>query len=277
MRVPSTQLAIALALAAIAPGFPVAALFDPSPTADLPSAISVRAPAMVAAVFGAPDTTPDHTCTASVVSSSTRDLLITAAHCVSGDGTDIKIAPGYNAGRTPYGVWSVTAAFVDSAWQSDQSESDDVAFLRVAPQSINGVRRELQDVTGADTLGTTPDASSVVTASSFNAGSGDHAVSCTTGLGFVGSNPTFRCDGFSNGSSGSPWLVTGTDGITRVTGVIGGLHEGGCRDSTSYSPVFGAPVSALLARAEQAGDDGDDVRAAGPALACSSSTASPGE
>lgn len=241
-------------------------------TPDGPKVHSAPAPPTIAAVFGPNSTT--HSCSAGVIASSTRDLLITAAHCVSGDGTGMSVVPGYDAGRAPYGTWSVTAVFVDPDWDSKQSPSDDFAILRVAPQQISGMPEHVQDITGALPLGTTPTNREAVTVQGFNAGSGDQSVVCTTELAFRRGNPTFGCDGYANGSSGSPWMVTGTDHITRAIGVIGGLHQGGCKVQRSFSPVFGASVLNLLARAERGGNDGDDAPNTPPAAACSQTSTS---
>ena len=48
-----------------------------------------------------------HTCTASVIASRTGDLVITAAHCLSGTGAGWRFAPGYDNGAEPYGSWKV--------------------------------------------------------------------------------------------------------------------------------------------------------------------------
>lgn len=224
------------------------------------------APPTIAAVFGAGP--PGHSCSAGVVASATHDLLVTAAHCVSGEGTNLTVAPGYHNGDAPYGTWSVTAIFVDPAWASEFSEGDDVAILRVAPHSIGGTTVSLQDVTGAVQLGTTPTGRQAVTVQGFNAGSNDQSVACTTDLAFKHGNPILWCDGFAGGSSGSPWTVVGADHITRIIGVIGGLNQGGCKTQRSFSSAFGANVMALLARAERGGTDGDDAPTAPPPAAC---------
>lgn len=232
------------------------------------------APALptVAAVFSADSTT--HTCSAGVIASTTHDLLITAAHCVSGAGTGITVVPGYDAGRAPYGTWSVTAVFVDPAWASAQPWDDDFAILRVAPQKIGGVTRRLQDVTGALPLGTTPTGREDVTAQGFNAGVNDQSVVCTTELAFKRGEPVFRCDGYVAGSSGSPWMVTGADHVTRTVGVIGGLNQGGCKEERSFSSEFGADVITLLKRAEGAGTEGDKAPTVPPPAACASPSTS---
>lgn len=272
------QQVLATAIAAIAPMFasvlPSAPAPAPVATATSTQARSAQADPTVAALFHASSQTSDHTCTASVVSSTAADLLITAAHCVTGTGNGIgtTVAPGYNAGATPYGVWSVTGVFVDSAWKTSQPDSDDFAILRVAPKVVGGTTRELQDVTGANTLADTPSdtpgPTTLVTVQGFNTGIDDHAISCTNRLQFTAGEPTFGCGGYVGGSSGSPWIVVGSDGLPRVTGVIGGLNQGGCTSQTSYSPFFGAAVHNLLARAEQPAARGDITPGAGPRSGC---------
>ncbi|HET9971168.1 MAG TPA: trypsin-like serine protease [Streptosporangiaceae bacterium] len=49
-----------------------------------------------------------HFCTASVVDSPAGDLVMTAAHCMTGASGAVAFVPGYNHGSTPYGVWTVT-------------------------------------------------------------------------------------------------------------------------------------------------------------------------
>ena len=90
-----------------------------------------------------------------MVQSAGRDLAVTAAHCVTGR-TRIAFVPGYYAGREPYGVWSVSASCVDAAWKSGRDPDDDFAFLRLSG------RRPVEDVTGAERLGTSPGLSGLV-------------------------------------------------------------------------------------------------------------------
>src|SRR5689334_10511729 len=52
----------------------------------------------------------NHFCTASVVASPGRNLLITAAHCINGGKNggyrqDVAFIPGYRDGQEPFGVW----------------------------------------------------------------------------------------------------------------------------------------------------------------------------
>ena len=73
-----------------------------------------------------------HFCTASVVSSPHGDLVVTAAHCVSGGVAGVAFVPGYRGGAAPYGIWTVTKIYADKAWTASGNPDDDVAFLEVA-------------------------------------------------------------------------------------------------------------------------------------------------
>ena len=107
-------------------------------------------PAVGALFTGSPGHLKGHLCTASVVDSPAGDLVITAAHCVSGSA-GYSFAPGYHNGRAPYGMWTVSRVFVDRAWATSANPNDDVAFL-VVKQAGRG--QSIQQVTGADRLGT---------------------------------------------------------------------------------------------------------------------------
>ncbi len=204
-----------------------------------------------------------HTCTASVVWSPQGDLLITAAHCLSGTGRGLYFAPAYHDGVSPDGRWAVTGIHLSPGWLTGQSTQRDYAFLTVAPRRIHGRLREIQAVTGANLLAPTVAAGTRVTVPAYNNGA-QAPITCTARLYFHGPYPAFNCSPYLDGSSGSPFLVHTRFG-QEVVGVIGGLHQGGCQPSTSYSAPLGrAAVSsyaAVLAGARadvapKAGSDG---------------------
>lgn len=192
----------------------------------------------------------NHGCTASVVAAPRHDLVLAAAHCVSGTAAGWQFAPGYRNGLTPYGVWTVTRAYVDPRWISDQDPQYDYAILQLARRRIGGRELGVQDVTGADILGGAPRPGQTITDVAYNSGIDDRPVHCTTTVYYTAGFPSFNCHGYVGGSSGSPWLSTvpGT-GLTEVDGVIGGLHQGGCYEYTSYSSAFTLRVYALIIRA----------------------------
>jgi V8-like Glu-specific endopeptidase len=189
-----------------------------------------------------------HYCTASVVHSPGHDLLITAGHCVTGVGTGVTFAPGYHDGVSPYGTWVVVRAYADAKWRTNHDPLHDVAFLQVAKQ-IKGTKLVgIEDVVGANSMGTAPPTHATVTVTGYVLGSNDKPTTCAPKVYYTDVWPSFDCGGFADGTSGGPWLRAG-----QIDGVIGGLHQGGCTPDTSYSAPFGADVTALYQRAIAAG------------------------
>jgi V8-like Glu-specific endopeptidase len=202
-----------------------------------------------------------HGCSASVIASPSRDLVLTAAHCIEGTGSGITFAPGYLDGATPDGVWSVSRVYVDPSWKSAGDTQHDYAILKIAPQTSRGHRVWLQNVTGANILGFAPRAGTLVTVPGYPAGIDDAPISCTNSVYLQSGFPAFNCHGYLGGTSGSPFLAR-IGRVKIVVGLIGGLHQGGCEDYTSYSPAFGPDILRLWVRASL-GLRADTVPAAG--------------
>src|ERR1700712_4975124 len=78
---------------------------DPAAPPGTPTAVSFNGVPAVGVIFDDGLTNP-HSCSASVVQSPGRNLVLTAAHCISGSGAGLQFAPGYVDGKTPYGVWT---------------------------------------------------------------------------------------------------------------------------------------------------------------------------
>lgn len=201
-----------------------------------------------------------HFCTASVVHTDSKDVIMTAAHCLGGKSDDLVFVPQYSDGKRPLGAWKVKSAYIDSSWSSSQDPNADVAFLRVETHTKGATVQHLEDVTSAYTLriDRSRATGTPVAVQSYNNDS-DSPIVCHTSVLDDAGSPVFHCDGYSTGSSGSPWVTTATvKGRTeqQVIGLIGGHHQGGCYSHTSYSPIFDARTLVLLARAD-AGDEGD--------------------
>lgn len=175
-----------------------------------------------------------HTCTASVVASPSRNTLVTAAHCVSGNGAGMVFVPDQRASGAPYGRWQVVAAHLAPEWVTRRDPDADVAFLTVAPRRVGGARVEIGQVTGGYALGPTARPGQRVTVTGYPGGVANDPITCTTTVYLTDGIPSFDCGGFVGGTSGSPWLLSTRHG-TEVVGVIGGRNEGGCLNSTSYS------------------------------------------
>lgn len=193
-----------------------------------------------------------HDCTASVVASRAGDVIVTAAHCVSGTGAGMVFAPGYRDGVAPYGTWDVIAAYVAPGWLHDLDPADDVAFLVVTPSPTNLRRQPVQNVVGGFALGTAPRAGTAVQVTGYVSDSVD-PVTCDATTSTIGGFPRFDCDGFAGGTSGGPWIATGPVRPATIAAVIGGPNQGGCAATTSYSSPFTPATAALLRRAGRGG------------------------
>jgi V8-like Glu-specific endopeptidase len=192
-----------------------------------------------------------HFCTASVIGGPHGDLVITAAHCVSGT-SDIVFVPGYDRGVAPYGSWNVTEVYTDRSWQTSSSPDDDVAILRVSqPGSIVPI----EDVTGAETLKTGTQARQLVDVIGYP-DNGNQPISCRNWTREPMSRQLeFDCGGYTDGTSGGPFLadVNSLSGQGTVIGVIGGYEQGGLIPEVSYSSMFEANVAALYQQAVAGG------------------------
>jgi len=225
-----------------------------SSTSVPPSTSTTRAPsarAFVGLAFVGPLFPPgstQHSCTASVITSSAGDLLVTAAHCLVGTGAGWRFVPGSHDGLAPYGTWEVVGLYGSPLWLTTTASTADYAIVRVAPQLRAGHLRSIQSVVGGATLSAAPARGTIVTVPAYAAGSGDRPVTCTVSVSYDGVFPSFACGPYSSGTSGAPWLAR-LGGRLEVAGVIGGLHQGGCTPAISYSAPFDAGTLALVARA----------------------------
>lgn len=202
----------------------------------------------------------NHFCTASVVDSRAGDLVVTAAHCMLAKTADqVAFVPDYSAGHMPYGVWNVTSVIEDPQWQKSADADDDFAFL-VVDQVGNPV--PVEDLTGGETLGISAGPGRQVKVAGYP-DTLDTMVTCeNTVVAFSPTQFQFDCDGFTDGTSGSPLLaqavpagatgLAATDGVDMVIGVIGGYEQGGYTASVSYAARFATSLAALYQQAEAA-------------------------
>ena len=198
------------------------------------------------------DASGDHFCTASVVTSPGKDLLVTAAHCINGgDGsgyqTDIVFIPGYRDGATPYGIWTPQRLLVAPQWANSADPDYDVGFVVLQP--LNG--ENIEQVLGANQLGDDSGYQYLVRVTGYPS-SGGTPITCMNWTSRQSATQLrFNCGGYTGGTSGSPWVThfnpssrTGT-----IVGVIGGYQEGGDTAATSYSAYFGSGVHQLYEQA----------------------------
>jgi V8-like Glu-specific endopeptidase len=201
-----------------------------------------------------------HVCTAAVVHSPHRDLVITAAHCMEklhvGLTGNVTFAPGYHDGKFPYGRWVVRSVFVDSNWQKHQDPNDDVAFLIVGKAG-----QQIEKKTGAETLKTNFKLPQNVDVIGYPDDKSepigcDGPVSDLHKAGYR--QLVFVCGGYTDGTSGGPFLthVSARTGLGEVIGVIGGYEGGGYSPSVSYSARFLTNVANVYKQAISSSSQG---------------------
>jgi V8-like Glu-specific endopeptidase len=236
-----------------APFLPPALRPRPSPGQPRNAHTALAAP-RVGALF-ARDGSSTHFCTASVVASPGKDLLITAAHCInSGKGggyrQDIVFIPGYRNGQAPSGIWTPKRLLVAPQWSSDSDPSLDVGFVVLNPR--DGLN--IQQVLGANRLAIDPGYQQIVRVTGYPATASAPVTCINRTTRQSATQLRFECGGYTGGTSGSPWVthfdlrtLTGT-----IVGVIGGYQEGGDTASVSYSSYLGQDVLRLYREAAAA-------------------------
>jgi V8-like Glu-specific endopeptidase len=194
----------------------------------------------------------DHFCTASVVASPGKDLLITAAHCINGGRgggyrADIVFVPDYRDGHAPFGVWSIQRMLVAPQWASSSDPAFDVGFVVLKPH--DGLN--IEDILGANRLATDVHYTYLVRVTGYPASASAPIVCLNWTARQSAAQLRFECAGYTGGTSGSPW-VTHFDPRTRdgtIVGVIGGYQEGGDTADVSYSPYLGSAIHRLYQEA----------------------------
>jgi V8-like Glu-specific endopeptidase len=198
----------------------------------------------------------NHFCTASVVASPGKDLLITAAHCINGGKgrggyrSDIVFIPDYRDGQEPFGIWTPAKLLVAPQWADSSDPDYDVGFVVLNPHD----HQNIEEVLGANRLGTDLGYQYLVHVTGYPASS-SAPISCVNWTSrFSSTQLRFQCTGYTGGTSGSPWVTrfsprsrTGT-----IVGVLGGYQEGGTTPSISYSARLGPAIQQLYRQAKAA-------------------------
>lgn len=241
---PPRRPALALTSLALVIAFGTGLSSLPASAAQMPQAATFSGTSTVGALFTLVGSRlASHFCTASVVDSPGGDLVLTAAHCVTGRSAEsIVFVPDYDAGKTPYGIWDVSKIDVDAAWSSSKNPNDDFAFLVVAR---SGTKATLQSITGGEQLGanSSPSALRVI----GYPDSSNTPISCkNVATLFSATQLQFDCGGYSNGTSGGPFLASSSRAsMLTVIGVIGGYEQGGNTPAISYAARFDADLTSL--------------------------------
>ncbi|HXT94053.1 MAG TPA: serine protease [Trebonia sp.] len=91
----------------------------------------------------------DYVCSGALVGGARPDVVLTAAHCVTGGrgpngttawATNWMFIPGYSDGQAPYGEYTARRFFATSDWSGPTGghEQYDVAFVQIATSTLHG-------------------------------------------------------------------------------------------------------------------------------------------
>ncbi|MGW7312744.1 trypsin-like serine peptidase [Streptomyces sp. NPDC054865] len=204
-------------------------------------------------------------CTASSVTSPTKSIVMTAAHCLSDNDRfkHLAFVPGWkpdpansSRGIAPYGVFPIQEGkvYIDGRYLTlgpVKGDDLDFAFLRSGP---NAKGQFLEDATGTGNKLTTIHFSELaqknVSLIGFP-GSSKAPLLCgpTTTSGYSDRFLKIACNGYDPGVSGGPFLRNFDGKRGEIIGVIGGYKTGGPTPDISYSSQFDGEVTRLFNQA----------------------------
>ncbi|MGW0824703.1 trypsin-like serine peptidase [Streptomyces sp. NPDC002845] len=203
--------------------------------------------------FTNPSDGRNYTCSASALNSPSKQMVITAGHCVNVGGqngtagqwmTNWTYVPRYRDGARPFGTFAAKEYRAFNGWINNSSFQWDVAMVTTWPRSGDKV----VNVTGGHGLSWNYNRSQAVTVWGYpgNRDNGQIQWWCTGTTRQVSSSDgriELQCD-FGGGSSGGPWLREYNDstGLGYVNGVMSTIAGGGWNRS-SY---FGDSVKAMF-------------------------------
>jgi V8-like Glu-specific endopeptidase len=93
-----------------------------------------------------------YTCSATVVESATRSVVMTAGHCVHAGGrkgpwaTNWLFAPGYQDKAAPFGTWTAQRLFTTKGWRKHVRFADDIGAAALEP---NAAGQTVESVVGS--------------------------------------------------------------------------------------------------------------------------------
>jgi hypothetical protein len=239
--------------AGIGPAAPEPLIAQPVPLASTAVDHPARYPNRVhGKLFGHFDGLGDYSCSATVISSRSESLILTAGHCIYDAGgtnqfaTHVAFVPGYSKNTLPYGYWNGTNAITTSQWVRAGALDYDLAFIRLEVPP----RGTVQSVVGSRGIGFNQPRKQRLAAYGYPAQGapnydGDHLIRCESGYvpdPFRNGGPRSRgmhCDQ-KQGASGGGW-------VSQDSFVVSNTSHGYPRVSKSlfFGPYFGRVAKAL--------------------------------
>lgn len=192
----------------------------------------------------------DFSCSGTVVTTGTANLIATAGHCVydpalGGFIDSLVFVPGYKDGARPFGTFEGLYVVTPGEWIRFNSLDHDVAFVQVAPSA----QGEIADVVGSRGIGFNQPVKQKVETFGYPAAptpkyDGQDLVRCkgktakqkpaSTRNGSIG----MRCD-MQFGASGGGWVSQDSFVISNVS------HGLTSNANVFFGPIYGGAVKKL--------------------------------
>lgn len=196
--------------------------------------------------------TGDSSCTATVVDSATKNLVITAAHCVHGGGAgaayygNFLFAPGWNNGPSAHGYWSGTAVGASAEWTQSKKWDHDYAFVRLAASGGQRIADRVGGNAVAAGAGHVQANARIWGYPALAPYTGQTAQRCevaTTRVNSYAPDARAACP-FTHGASGGPWLkdvqASGIGAVWAVTSRCESAPGGG--GACAGTALFATPL-----------------------------------
>jgi hypothetical protein len=159
----------------------------------------------------------NYVCSGTATSSSNRDVVTTAGHCVNeGPGayvTNFAFVPAYDNGAAPYGKWTANTLVTTTQWKNSGDFNYDVGF---AVMNSNSAAQSLTDVVGSYPIGFNLPKGLNYTSYGYPAArpyDGQTLWSCSGTVipdTYGGSTDQGLACSMTGGSSGGGWITGGT-------------------------------------------------------------------
>ncbi|WP_377273111.1 trypsin-like serine peptidase [Peterkaempfera sp. SMS 1(5)a] len=211
-----------------------------------------ESPAVGRVFFHNPTDNKDYGCSASALNSVSKQLVLTAGHCVNTGGNGSVAGawmenwiyvPAYRSHSEPYGEFVAFHLHTFNAWINSKDHTRDVGM--VATMRNNG--RQLANVTGSMGMRWNIAAEEAVTVLGYptNIDNGEIQDWCTGNTSVVQGQPgviKIGCN-FGPGASGGPWLVAYNEAlhIGDANGVSSTVNSSG----VNKSPYFDTFVKSM--------------------------------
>lgn len=192
-----------------------------------------------------------YSCSASVVTSDSKDMIFTAGHCIYSITTrafvtNFAFIPQYENNTRPYGTWVARSLYAMSNWANYLDLNSDVAIVLLYTLSS----QHIQDVVGSQSVGFNYAHSAPVSSFGYpsNYAGGQRITSCSSTKYFSGYS-TYTGDALpcsmNQGCSGGPWFDSYNP--STFTGIQTSVNSFtvNATPNVMYGPYFGSSVQSM--------------------------------